>query len=74
MDGHSVSGLQLVQLVGGVGVLFVIHLDRHAARVHVHRRDDAQIAVVRTDTCLGPGTLKRDVVVILDLHDFITQT
>ena len=74
MDGHGVSGLQLVQLVGGVGVLFVIHLDRHTARVHVHRRDDAQIAVVRTDTCLGPGTLKRDVVVILDLHDFITQT
>ena len=74
MDGHGVGGLQLVQLVGGVGVLFVIHLDRHAARVHVHRRDDAQIAVVRADTGLGPGTLKRDVVVILDLHDFITQT
>ena len=53
---------------------FVIHLDRHAARVHVHCRDDAQITVVRADTGLGPGTLKRDVVVILDLHDFIAQT
>ena len=74
MDGHGVGGLQLVELVGGVGVLFVIHLYGHAARVHVHRRDDAQIAVVRADTGLGPGAFKRDVVVILDLHDFIAQT